>query len=456
MPAEPKNQSPANKIAAPLSKCGKVRVEAVFDEPELSSDGGALLIREVARNTGIVDSITGAIADQRRQSSVSHSYGDLIMQRLTQISLGYEDANDCDFLREDWALKAAVGKIGEDAALGSQSTMTRLENSVTQRDLIGMFYGLIDNFLDGFSEPPEQLVLDVDPTAIRTYGQQELAIYNAHYGGHCLMPFHVYEGLSGRLIATVIRSGKTPTKEEIIALIKRIVRRIRERFPQARLIFRADSHHCKPGVLEWLEDNEVNYVVGLATNSVLRSEVAHLEDQVQGLHGLAMKKVRRFHSFEYAAGSWNDCRRRVVARVEATPLGTDSRFIVTDLRGASAKCLYETVYCDRGTAELFIKEHKCFLHSDRTSCKSALANQFRLMLHSAAYVVMHELRRSLLSRTELAAATFRSIRLRVLKTAARVEIGKTFVRFHLPARTAPVVAAAFRKAAAFAALAASG
>jgi hypothetical protein len=261
------------------------------------------------------------------------------------------------------------------------------------------------------------------------------------------MPFHVYEGLSGKLIATVIRPGKTPTKEEIISLMKRIVRRIRQRFPNTTLIFRADSHHCKPAVLSWLEANNVRYVIGIGTNAVLRREVAHLCEQVTRLYQQEMKAIRRFHSFAYAAKSWGDSKRRIVARVQTTFLGPDARFIVTDLHDASAKCLYETVYCDRGSAELMIKEHKCFLHSDRTSCNSALANQFRLMLHSAAYVILHAIRQTALRGTELARATFRTIQLRLLKVAARVEVAKTFVRFHLSANTSAVVVTAFKRCA---------
>lgn len=430
-----------------LTPVGRVNVEAVFDEPELISDGGALMIREAAKTNGIVKAFADAITDNRSQAHVDHSYHDLIMQRVTQIALGYEDANDCNFMRKDWAVKMATDKLAPDDGLGSQPTMSRFENSVTRRDLFRLFYALIDNWLDSYSSPPEQLVLDVDPTACHTYGQQELALYNTHYGGHCLMPFHVYEGLSGKVIATVIRPGKTPTKEEIIALMKRIVRRIRDRFPNVTLIFRADSHHCKPAVLDWLEANDVRYVVGLATNAVLQRNVGHLVDQVKVLYEQGMKTCRRLHSFEYAAESWGDSKRRVIARVQGSCLGVDARFIVTDLRGASAKFLYETVYCDRGSAELMIKEHKCFLHSDRTSCTSALANQFRLMLHSAAYVILHGIRQSVLSGTEFARATFRTIRLRLLKIAARVEVAKTFVRFHLPATVSAAVAAVYARCA---------
>jgi hypothetical protein len=264
------------------------------------------------------------------------------------------------------------------------------------------------------------------------YGGQQMGLFNAHYDDYCLMPFHVYEGLTGRLITAVVRPGKTPTDTEILGLLKRIVRRIRGRFPDTVLIFRADSHHTKPAVLDWLEAHNVRYVLGMATNAVLRREVQPLVDRASAEHRETWQPFRAFHSFDYGAGSWSR-PRRIVARVEATALGTDARFIVTDIENVSARKLYDKVYCDRGNAELMIKEHKCFLKSSRTSCTRAEANQFRMFVHSAAYVIMHGLRETVLSGTQWATATFETIRLRLLKVAARVETGRTFVRFHLPA-----------------------
>ena len=409
---------------------GRTKIQAICDEPELSSDGGALLIREAAAFNGIIDEMVDSIRDERDQSYVKHPLKELIMQRVTQICQGYEDANDCDFLKDDVAIKVATGRLPSDAALASQPTMTRLENGVPKRDLVRLFNCFVDNFLSSYEKAPDVIVIDMDPTANTTYGDQQLSLFNGFYDEYCLMPFHVYEGLTGRLIATVIRPGKTPTDVEIIALLKRIVRRTRKRFPKATLIFRADSHHTKPAVLDWLEANDVRYVLGLATNAVLQREVEPMLDQMKETQRRLMDKRRRFHSFSYRAGTWSR-KRRVAARLEATSAGTDARFIVTDLEG-KARFLYEKVYCGRGNVELMIKEHKNFLKSSRTSCHRTEANQFRLFLHSAAYVIMHGLRATALRGTELANATFDTIRLRLLKIAARVQIGKTFVRFHLP------------------------
>jgi hypothetical protein len=427
-------KSPAQDAASgqiEFSPIGRTRVEVSFDEPELSSDGGALLLREAARINGIIPAMAAALHDGRRQSHVTHSHEEMLAERIALICHGYEDANDCDRLREDAAFRVAAECVPGAPALASQPTMTRFENDVRKTDLMRLFYVFIDAFLDSYAKAPECMIIDMDPTVNRVYGDQQLALFNAHYDEYCLMPFHVYEGITGRLIATVLRPGKTPTKEEILALLKRIVRRIRGRFPHTTVIFRADSHHTKPEVLDWLEDNGVHYALGLATNAVLRREVEPMLDRAARIYREEWTPCRRFHSFEYAAESWKRSRR-VVARMEATSMGTDARFVVTDLEGAGAKVLYETLYCDRGNAELMIKEHKCFLKSSRTSCTTATANQFRLFLHSAAYVIMHGLRETVLKGTAMATATFDTIRLRLLKVAARVQTGRTFVRFHLP------------------------
>jgi hypothetical protein len=415
-----------------FSSIRQTRVQVVFDEPELSSDGGALLLREAAEINGIIDAMVSAIRDPRDQAYVRHTLRELLTERTMLICHGYEDANDCDTMRDDVALKVAAGRAPHDDALASQPTMTRLENSVTLRDLIRLFYVFVDNFIGSYESAPELIVIDMDPTPNRVYGDQQLALFNAHYDQYCLMPFHVYEGLTGRLIATVVRPGKTPSKEEIIALLKRVVRRIRARFPHTTIMFRADSHHTKPEVMDWLESNDVRYVTGMATNAVLRRELQAIAERAACIQRDEFSTFRCYHSFSYAADTWSR-QRRIIARVEATHRGIDVRFIVTDMDNAGAKMLYDTVYCGRGNAELMIKEHKCFLKSSRTSCTSAEANQFRLYLHSAAYVIMHGLRETALRGTELATATFDTIRLRLLKVAARVESGKTFVRFHLPA-----------------------
>ncbi len=416
-----------------FSKIGKTNVTASFDTPEMTSDFGTQLLREVESRTNIISTLASCIEDQRHPGYITHTIEDLLRQRIFQICQGYEDADDCDHLRKDASFKTAVGlSLSTDRDLCSQPTMTRLENGVSTRDLLRLFYGQIDLFLDSYSKSPECIVIDVDPASSHCHGSQQMSIFNAYEDEYCLMPFHVYEGNSGREIATVIRPGKTPSADEIISLLKRIVRRVKARFPKTVLIFRADGHHSKPKVHEWCEDHDVEYVIGQPGNVVLdRLFIVTINDAKQRFKDLG-RPVRLCASGFYKAGSWKEYRR-VICRVLVDKEGrVDTRYIVTTFEKTGAKYLYDTIYCGRAKAELYIKDHKRALKSDRTSCHKASANQFRLAMHSAAYSLMHALRENLLKGTSFATATFDTIRLRLLKIAARISVMKTKIHFHLP------------------------
>jgi len=356
---------------------------------------------------------------------------ELLTQRIAQICCGYEDANDCDALRDDPLFKMAAGRLPEGEALASQPTMSRLENRVSVKELLRMGYALVDQFIASFDRAPEAIVLDLDPTSDHVHGRQQLALFNAFEDEYCFMPFHLYDGLSGKLITTVLRPGKTPTDQEIISVLKRVVKRIRSAFPDTRLIFRADSHHTKPAVMDWLEARSIDFATALQTNSRLRTEFSQALAEARKKHERTGREACVFASASYRARSWSRARR-VICRVLVNANGEDLRFIVTSFERSGAKYLYETVYCGRGAMELMIKDHKNGLLSDRTSCHRFLANQFRLFLHSAAYVVMHHLRRVRLKGTKLRRAEFKTIRLKLLKIGARVKVGKTRIRLHLP------------------------
>jgi hypothetical protein len=350
-----------------------------------------------------------------------------------QICAGYEDADDCDYLRHDPLIQTVAGcdPLGDDG-LASQPSMSRLENAVDRRALLHMGYAFVDQYMDSFAAEPEMVVLDMDPTSVITYGDQQLRLFNAFEDEYCLMPFHVYDGLNGKFITAVIRPGKTPTAGEILAVLKRLVRRLRGRWRQTRIILRADSHHTKPGVMDWLETNGVGFITGLGPNSRLDAQFKTLIEDARKRHDRTWQEVRLYGSASYAAGSWSRARK-VVCRVLVTAQGVDTRYVVTSFETAGAKYLYETVYCGRSKAELMIKNHKTDLRSDRCSCHTATANQFRLFLHSAAYVILHELRARYLQGTELATARFSTIRQRLIKIGTRVEVLKTAIRFFLPA-----------------------
>jgi hypothetical protein len=404
----------------------------IFDEPELTSDAGLLPLAEHEKGLHLFSRIATCIEDTRLFPT--HSLRDLIAQRAYQIASGNPDANDCDRMRMDVALQVAVGREEE---LASQPTMSRLENRITTKELIRIAYALVEVFFDSYSKPPDALVIDMDPTAHLLYGQQQLGLFNTHVGDTCMMPFHVYEGISGKLITTILRAGKTPTANEILAIMKRIVKQIRKRFPKTQIIFRADSHHTKPEVMAWFEKQNIDFITGLSPNARLNKQFAITIEQAIKRYELNVAdkmhsaEVRCFASGTYQAGSWAE-PQRVICRVIAGPNGVDTRYVVTSFRQVSAKYLYETVYCGRGQAELYIKEHKCGLESDRSPCQSANANQFRLFICSAVYMLMHSFREHVLQQTPLARATFSQIRLKLFKVAARIKRMKTRIRFHLP------------------------
>jgi hypothetical protein len=302
------------------------------------------------------------------------------------------------------------------------------------------------------------ICIDMDPSAHLTYGQQQLSLFNTHVGDHCLMPFYIFDGCSGKIMTAVLRPGKTPVAGEIITVLKRLVAGIRERWPETRIVFRADSHHTKPEVLDWLHANEVDFATGLAKNEALerlffdpinqaRRDYQRQWERGHRGEGGSELIVTRYAEELYAAGSWSQ-KERVVARIIVGPKGVDVRYIVSSFHQAGAKYLYETVYCQRGNAELFIKECKLGLGSDRSSCNRAESNQFRLLLHVAAYAILHRFRQSVLAGTKWERATFEEIRLRVLKVAGRLEVLKTRVKLHLASAVEAMLGEVWRNAAA--------
>ena len=274
-------------------------------------------------------------------------------------------------------------------------------------------------------------MLDIDDTEDRVHGRQELALFHAHYDGRCFLPIHVYEAITGKPVAVILRPGKTPDGAEVALVLRHVIRRIRARWPKVDILVRGDSHYGRPEAMSWCERNRVGYVFGLAGNKVLLRRVAGLAEEaaLERVEGEAAK-VRRFGEFAYAAKTWN-AERRVIARVEASDQGADSRFVVTNLAG-TPRWLYEAVYCARGQAENLVKAHKLHLASDRTSCSKATANQFRLVLHTAAYWLLHTLRGLAPKRSFWREAQFDTIRLALIKVVGRVTELATRIKLALP------------------------
>jgi len=417
-----------------LSPVEGKQLQVAFDGGLQSSDGGVLLLREVDRRLGLAGRLAGVIPDWRDPESISHAMADMLRFRMFAIAAGYEDADDCDALRQDPIFKLATGRGPETGeALCSQPTMSRLENRVSWRTLIRLQAALIDQFCASWAKVPARIVLDIDDSWDAVHGGQQLALFNAHYDGYGFLPIHIYEASSGKLVAAILRPGKTPSGKEVCKVLKHVIRRIRKHWPKVAILVRGDSHYGRPEAMDWCEDNHASYCFGLGTNAALAALVAPLNDDaaLRRVRQGAKAKVRRYASFRYAAKSWRR-ERRVVARIEASQRGTDTRFVVTNLAD-KPKRLYERVYCARGQMENLIKAHKRHLASDRTSCTSALANQFRLVLHSAAYVLLHALRAAAPKRSFWRRAQFDTLHLRLLKLGARVVEKATRIKVMLPA-----------------------
>lgn len=405
------------------------KVVAAFDGGRITSDGGVMLLAAAERRIGLAKRLAALISDERDPVRVRHRVDDILRARMLAIACGYEDADDLDHLRTDPGFKLACGRLPDSGRdLCSQPTVSRWENAPTLREVLRMTYAMVDIYCASYRRAPSAVTLDIDDTVDIVHGHQQLALFNAHYDERCFQPIHVYDTATSRPVAVLLRPGKTPSGAEIRNHLRRLVRRIRSHWPNTRLTIRGDGHYGRPEVMAWCEDNGVNYILGLPGNAVLDRLVEETADdvRVRRAEGEALI-VRRYTETRYGAKSWR-CVRRVAARIEATTKGLDIRYVVTNLTHGSAEWLYATLYCARGQAENLIKLHKSQLASDRTSCRSPLANQVRLVLHTAAYWLMLAVRDAIPKTQALATAEFTTLRMRLIKIAARITETATRVR----------------------------
>lgn len=417
----------------PLSNVQNKSVLLDFNGGLLSSDAGCLLLREVEQQIGLIKTIEEVIPEPRDIRYVRHTIRDLLMQRIAQIACGYEDGNDCNDLRNDPIIKILSDRYPETGeALASQPTMSRFENSISRTTLYRIAKVFADVFIASYEQEPEAIVLDFDDTEDIVHGSQQLCLFNNYFKEYCFMPLHVYEGLSGKLVTTILKPGKRSTGKQMLSIVKRIVAHLRAKWPNTIIVFRGDSHFTYPEVMEWIDTQEnVRFVTGLAGNSRLQKEVKPLVERATRMYEECNRKITLFHSFYYQADSWSKLRR-VIAKVEVSEKGKNVRFVVTDMENAKTRALYKQIYCARGEDELYIKDHKLYLKSDRTSCNRFEANQFRVFLHSAAYVLIHALKTNILRHTQFSNATIETIRLRLFKIGARVREFKTRIKIELP------------------------
>src|SRR5215510_14388055 len=400
-----------------------------FNGGTQSSDAGLLLLRQAERKLGVCRRLAAAMPDRRDPDRILHAMFEMVMERVSAIACGYKDAIDLDRLRHDPLMKVTVGRCPETGApLASQSTISRLENSPSKTDAARLGVAMLDQFC-ATVKPGRIEIFDIDDTFCAAHGGQQLAFWNAHHDERGFASMHIYHVASGAPVATILRPARTPKGTEVRTIIKHVTKRLRRHWPKTRIVWRGDSHYGRVEAMEWAEDNDEDYIFGLAGNAVLDALVVEAATYLRFHHAQSRKaKLRTFASFMYQAGSWKR-PRKVVARLECSlqPVAgetgmrqeVDIRYVVTSLKG-SAQHLYETVYCQRGQMENLIKLHKTQLASDRMSCHSATANQVRLVLHTAAFWLMHGVRAAIPKTSPLAKCEVATIRERLIKIGARV------------------------------------
>jgi hypothetical protein len=451
-----------------LKRLRRQAVEVDFDGGTLTSDGGLLLLREVDRRLELVRRVDEAIPDPRDPCYTTHPQAEILTSRIFGIAAGYEDANDHDSLRHDPAFQVAAGRTpaendygDEHSPLASPATHSRFENRIDSKTIFKLHEVLVDTFLDSFDEPPEEIFLDYDATDDLIHGNQAGRYFNGFYDGYCFLPLYVFCG--DQILVSHLRPSSVGAAHHARPITKLLVQKIRSRWPDVKIILRGDSGFAIERLMRWCDKNDVGYVFGLQKNDALVREITCETTRARILQRHLGGKQACFKWFRYRTTKTWDRHRWVVGKAEYTGKGANPRFVVTNLpsdervvdatyhrpridgkqlrvlKDAGTICsvarnpeeFYRTMYCMRGEMENRIKEQQMCLFADRTSCSRFVANQFRLLLSSLAYVLVDGLRRLGLSGTEQARLRVDTIRLRLFKIAARVCVTCRRVVFHL-------------------------
>jgi len=420
-------------------------VVAHFDGGDISSDAGGLLLREVEQRSGILKGFAACFTDYRKPEWIEHPVEDLLAQRIYGLCLGYEDLNDHDELRADPMLAVMVGKKdpkGEyrreardrGKALAGKSTLNRLE--LTRADAgTGDRYKkivmnpeaidrlMVDHFLDAHREPPGQIILDLDATDDPIHGHQEGRFFHGYYDSYCYLPLYIFCGEF--LLSAQLRSADVDPAKGALTDLKRIVAQIRGKWRRAHILVRGDSGFCRDAIMDWCERQEIDYVFGLAKNVRLLKEISEELKSAEAASARTGEMARSFKNLRYRTleNTWSRTRR-VVAKAEHLKKGSNPRFVVTSLPAKlfPAEVLYEALYCARGEMENRIKEQQYGLFADRTSTGTMRGNQLRLYFSSIGYILMHDLRRLALKGTALERAQCTTIRLKLLKIGAQIQV----------------------------------
>lgn len=403
---------------------GRRVVEGRFDGGSMTSDAGVMLLSATDRKLGLMGAAARCIADPRNPLRIKHDIVDMLRQRVYGLALGWEDLNDHGALRQDVAMQTAVGV---DEAVASAPTLCRLEKWADQRSAFKLHQVLVEQFIKSFKIEPEELVLDFDATDNPLYGQQEGRFFHGYYDSYCYLPLYVFCGQ--QLLCAYLRESRIDAAKHSAAILKLLVTRMRQQWPQVRIVFRGDSGFCRQRIINYCERANVHYIIGLARNARLQGITEFMELAMKDAFAHTGLMQREVGEFVYAAQSWAK-ERRVITRLEYGAQGNNPRYVVTNLTG-DAQELYDTLYCQRGEAENRIKEAQVGLFATRTSCHHFQSNQLRMLLAALGYVLIERLRALALTGTELATAQVDTLRIKLLKLAAVVTRNTRRIRLYM-------------------------
>jgi hypothetical protein len=417
-----------------LFSIGRRIVTATFDDARLTSDAGVTFLQRIDKRLGLSDRLAAAMIDRRDATRVRHTLRDLLMQRIALICAGYEDANDATTLRHDPAFQLAVGRVPGDAPLASQPTVSRFEQR-PHRDLLALSNVLLDLWVERLKQRAKKtkkrlrIILDFDSTDFVTHGNQQLNFFHGHYDNYIYYPVLVFDQ-EGFPVAAVLRSGDTRTGG-VCSVLLRIMEKLSFALGKFDLTVRADAGFSTPELYRLCDSMEIHYVIGLITHETLRDQAKGWMEEARDAFAQTGQPIRLIGDFQHRWGRKDGGMHRIIVKAEVTALGDNPRFLITNLTEGPEQVY--TTYTGRGQCENHIKELKCAMLGDRMSCHAFAANQFRLLLHTAAYVLMFVLREELdaVCSTRMQMDT---LRLRVLKVAALVKVTARRIWLHLSAQ----------------------
>jgi hypothetical protein len=405
------------------------KVEINFTGEYVTSNAGAILLRQVEEKNGFLKRTAECIKDNRHQSYIDHDTETMLKQRVFALALGYEDVTDHNTLRIDKMLKIALNKDPElDIDLASGSTLSRFENNIAKSDLIRISKELVEEFIRSYKHTPKKLILDFDATDTRIHGNQENKFYHGYYRQYCFLPLYVFCG--EKLLVSYLKAANKDAASGSWFILSLLVKRFRQKWPKVKITFRGDGGFCKHRMMDWCEKNKVKYIIGLSGNARLKKIAESIIQESENKYDETKEKVRLFGEIKYAAKTWSK-ERRVIVKAERLILGTNIRFVVTNITKHKAEHLYDKIYTARGEMENRIKEQQLYLFADQVSCHFFIANAFRMMLSSLAYVMLEKIRSIGLNSTKLLKSQCSTIRNKILKIGAIIKTNTRRIQINM-------------------------